>query len=162
MKLKIEKPSKMIKPYFLPINNFNQTGEQPYYNTQERSTSKNFEFKPRYKHYPLSMSRSFLNNNEIEVEKFYDKILINETQMTPDRETLLREIFRLTFQIIKTLDIPFEETPFGIFNALELDLINQREFLRSILNNLEIKRSKISKSRCPRVFKRKHKYTLFK
>ena len=151
----------MIKPYFLPIDNFNQTGEQLYCNTLERSASKNFEFKPRFKHHTSSMSRSFLNNNEIEVEKFYDEILINETSMTPDRETLLREIFRLTFQIIKTLDIPFEEIPFGILNALELDLINQRNFLKSILDNLEIKRPQISKSRCPRVFKRKRKYTLF-
>ena len=106
------------------------------------------------------MSRSFLNNNELEIEKLFNQLLENDINLISETKEIQNKIFRITLKIMKTLDIPYENFSFGIYNASTNDLTKHYNLLNLILNNLEVKKPKHSKNGLLRVFKLKRKYSL--
>ena len=60
---------------------------------------------------------------------------------------------------MKTLDIPFEHFPFVVYNASKNDLEKYHSLINKTLDNLVVKKPKNTKTRFPRVFKLKRKYS---
>ena len=104
------------------------------------------------------MSRSFLNNNELEIEKMYFRLLENDNLGNGIRQ-IHKDIFYTTIKIMKTLDIPLENFPFVVHHASENDLEKYHSLINETLNNLVIRKPKNTKTRFSRVFKLKRKYS---